>query len=248
MITPDSSFNIRLNAIKQQHCPREIFINIYGLDLWKDASEVAGRFTTWSANSQNKTIVFNDETVDRWAFESFLQQEHVLPLKTAAIRFAMNEEDFSDLLGRMCEQNMLSRSIKVDLEGKLLSLPVLNDLDKHFKSLRMRFFTSQASFIEAFHKTIQEQLGLQINSIYSKCSQELKDNPIDMATEFDILTGEPLGNAHQVWLDFGKPLALRPDTCSIVTYVRHQQSLKEFCPYPLEEQELEKTINLLEQS
>ena len=73
MITPDSSFNIRLNAIKQQHCPREIFINIYGLDLWKDASEVAGRFNTWSANSQNKTIVFNVETVDRWAFESFLQ-------------------------------------------------------------------------------------------------------------------------------------------------------------------------------
>lgn len=70
-------------------------------------------------------------------------------------------------------------------------------------------------------------------------SKALRKNPPDVAYERDIITREPIGFSHQVWLDFGKPLALKPDACSIITFVQHESVLRPFSTRVRDDEELE---------
>ena len=214
----------RLKAIKERMCDKQTFMSLYGLDLWDKAIESAGLFRVWNDRRTIKSNVLIEDKIDRWAFELFLQQEHYLPLKNASIRFAMSEDDFKQVISAMCDKeiSMIPSSLRDGIVPGLYPSSLLDDLHRKLPSMKKRLFNTETEFIACFHQAIAADLKLQVTTIYSEVSKLLNDKPHEAAREFDVITGEPLGNRHQIWLDFKKPLALRPEACSILTYTRYE--------------------------
>lgn len=231
----------RLASIKERMCDQQTFIRLYGINLWERTSEAAGVFKVWNDRRSNKSQVLLENKVDRWAFELFLQQEHLLPLKNASIHFAMSEDDFKNVISCMCDNSMIASSLREGIVPGLYPTSWLEDLYKKLPSLKMRFFYSETQFILLFHEAISKDLGIKVETIYSEASKMLKDVNFVTANEFDVITDEPMGNNYQVWLDFKKPLALKPDACSLVTYINYEDILKDWCFSPPSESELNKS-------
>ena len=219
----------RLSQLKTQFCDKETFLQIYNMDLWSRDSEAAGLFRVWADSLARKPKVLFPDKIDRWAFERFLQIEQYLPTRNAAMRFAMSEIDFTNAVDLMCEKGMLPSYTSKYKELRLFPISILDNLADHFKDMRFKFYNSQTEFINGFHNVIRKELELDITTIYSECSKSLNETPIEVAYEFDIITDEPMGIAHQVWLDFNKPLALKPDACSETTLNTYREYLQEWC-------------------
>ena len=233
----DNGIQERLERIKNRICDRDTFQSIYGIDLWRSDSEVAGMFRVWAGiNAKGKQVLFQDG-VDRWSFEFFLQQSHMLPLKNASIKFAMFESDFLEVISRLCDNSLIPSSLRFGQIPGLYPSSLIDGLPRLFPAMRTRFFTSNSDFIRSFHAQIADDLGFNVNTVYSDLSRQLNESPLEAAYEYDVLTREAMGVSRQVWLDFKKPLALKPDACSLLTYVKHKDILAKYCPAPPTEAE-----------
>ena len=224
----DFDISKRLSQLQTEICDRPTFLSIYGIDLWTMDSEAAALFKVWAAYLGHSPEIIQSERINRWLFERFLQQEHYLPTKIAAIRFAMLESDFTKLIDKMCEKGMLPYSTTKTKDLGLYSTSFLDNLTGHFSLMKFRSFNSQTAFINLLHEVIRKELNIEITTVYSECSRKLNENPLEVAYEYDVITGEPMGIAHQVWLDFKKPLSLKPDACSELTFKEYWNELREW--------------------
>ena len=223
----------RLSQLQNACCDRSTFLSIYGLDLWSPASEARGLFQAWARRLPRKpTVILSPDQINRWLFERFLQQEHYLPTRNAAIKFALTETDFIRVVDAMCEKGLLPYSASFAKDMGLFETSLVDNLHHHFPAMKFRFFNSQSAFVTALHGVFRRELGIELTTVYSACSKKLHEEPPEVAYEYDIITGEPMGIGHQVWLDFHKPLVLKPDACSECTFDRYRAELQRWAFQP----------------
>ena len=74
---------------------------------------------------------------------------------------------------------------------------------------------------------IQAALGITVTPVHCLTSQVIGETPPDFAHDFDSITNEPMGISFQLWLETEKPIQLRPDSCSWITYIRFEDVLKD---------------------
>lgn len=228
MMTEDEVSN-RLETVRKTRWKRAFFKEWYGVDLLDKGSLLFKQFETWVQRLTKKNEIIGEEDVEHWAFELFCQQREWVPLAEAAARFAMSPQDFKLFLDAMGNKNLIAPSqIDGDVSG-VYSESFLRNLPKLLPSFPRRTFTSQSSYTYEFHTTITTDLpDLHIHLLHCSVSEWLKEVPVEAASDRDIITREPIGLGHQIWLEFKKPLALKPDACSIRTYAQHKSLLSTF--------------------
>lgn len=229
----DIEIQNRLEQLRSENCDVITFNNIYGFNLFSDGSiEIRNQFQTWANSFTTKRVVFNQENkkINRWLFELFLQQNRLVTTRQASIQLAMSQSDFVKLINIMKNKNMLPLGGNINMEIGIISEDTYKNLSRYFSSLRFKCWSSCADYIFSLHKVIKDELLLEVQPIYDQACQSSKL----IATEYDILTDEPFESHNQVWLDFGKPLALKPDVCSIYTYRANKFELEEYLYSPID--------------
>ena len=236
----------RLEQLKSGWCDHETFSRIYGLDiLSEEAKDIREVFEEWNDSFVEKRKCFcdNQTKINRLLFELFLQNYNLITSHLAGIQLAMSKEDIENVISTVQSMKRQS-SIK-----NVIDASVFSNLKSYFPSLKFKLFSDRYVYIQRLHEAIHNELGIQIEPIrpfYPK-KVEGKEDDGKFATEYDILTDIPFKSEEEVWLDFGKPIALKPDTCSIYTFVEHRAELEEylFSPNCIDEEMINKAKNIL---
>lgn len=218
----------RLALVSQPRWNKDLFIEWYGVDIWKD-SPLKLQFQLWADRfKKGKTVVGTDD-VDRCMFELFCQTREWVPIAAAASRLATSKEDFTKFLNAMHADKIISKTQILGDEPGVFSESFLRSLPRLLPSFPITTFSSQSSYTCKFHETIGRDLpGLNIALLNCAASVWFGEDPVEAASERDIITSEPIGLGHQIWLEFNKPLSLRPDACSSLTLVKHEALLSPY--------------------
>ena len=230
----------RLEIVTKQRWPRDPFMEFYEVDLWAPDSAVGAQFREWAGGFQNGKKVLGAKDVDRWMFERFIVQREWMPQCMVADQLAISSKDLENVLRAMERNNYISKLV---IQGEVPGMypkSLVRNLPKRLPSFSRKTFSSQSSFVRAFHDAIKKDLkGVSVHLELCSASKALNEKPPDVAYERDIITRQPIGISHQVWLAFGKPLALKPDACSIFTFVQHEKVLLPFSMGGRDDRELE---------
>ena len=162
-----------------------------------------------------------------------------MPYYSAAIQCAMSNDDFSKTLNEMANRDYISPSLVDGEVGGMYPSSLLRDLPKRLPSFPRKIFSSHSAHVRAFHQAIKDDLKIDdIKFLRCTASAAFNEDVLDAACDYDIITMEPIGITHRVWLEFGKPIALSPDVCSIITYAKHESVLRDLCMGMPEDSEL----------
>ena len=244
----------RLEQLKSEWCNIETFYKIYGIDFASnDSCKIRELFLAWANSFPFKRECFkdNNKLVNRWLFELYLQHQNLLTARKAGIQLSMTKEDMIEVISSMMSKKMPISGWWLECSNDIIDATFISNLSGYFPSLRYKLFNDRYIYIQRLHEVIAQDLGIQIKYVepfYSGCAEYNNESGVHYATEFDIITDKPFVSHQQVWLDFGKPVALKPDICSIFTYASHEQELKQylFSPNSIEKEEVDSAKHSLE--
>lgn len=222
----NGDFQQRLQSAQQRRCSFDFVQDYFGLKLATDAA-LCRDFEFWMGQRRDQKA-FEDESVDRWWLEKFLQDRRLMPVKWAALRLGMTQASLVELRQRLehtgpllvyhRSDDLIGSSFEDDLFGQFRrrSRPMsLNGEDPLHHNNECR----------RIHEWIAAELGLAVEPEYCVTSRRVGHDPPYYAKYFDILLLEPVSPVYQVWLDFGKWLTLPPDRCSVYAYALHHAAL-----------------------
>ena len=223
----------RIDQLKGEWCDFGTIKAIYGIDFGSE-SDIKKKFCDWVNSFEKKRDCFLEKKVNRWLFELFLQKNDLMTTKQAAISLAMGREDFEKIIFQMIAKEMIFKSYEAKLRNSVIDKAIVNNLSKCFPSLQFTLFTDRFVYIKILHDTVKKELEIEINPIFP-CFAEKNT---EYATDYDILTDEPMASHNGVWLDFHKPFSLKPDICSIYTYCKNQGDIDQFLFSDVDEQDI----------
>lgn len=215
----------RLSLVKNPTWNRDSFVEWYGCDPWSNNFLLGGQFRTWAARALKDPEVIDSRNVNRFAFEQYLRSQLWTPAQFAANQFALSLEHFERVLQAMIDDSLIVPNPD-ELPG-IYSDDFLGKLPKQLPSFRTMIYGSVTSYVEEFHRAIKDDLGIEVLMRSCLVSEALKIEST-AGTARDILTLEHIGLQYTVWLDFGKPISLRPDECSELTFTKYKNILSTF--------------------
>lgn len=184
-----------------------------------------GSFRAWATRLRRSREVLRPGMVNRHAFESYLQHAQLLSVRQAGARLGMSESSFVDLLTALEERGLSSMSI--GHSPQVVSEGLVRGVHDLFPALHHRIFSNHDDYCTRLHAEIKQTLSLDIEAVFCETSVALGKEPPDHAHDYDCLTGAPIGLRYQVWLDFKKPINLRPDVCSLKLYAEQEDLLRD---------------------
>lgn len=139
----------------------------------------------------------------------------------------MKRESFDEVLDIMQEKSIIAIN-NLDFFEQTIDETFIREFNRHFPSLQFRIFSDHNDFCICLHEAIMEDLGVKVTSIRCVTSEALGENPAVFAHDYDAVTLDPIGIRYQVWLDFKKPMNLRPDACSLKLYAEQKDILRPY--------------------
>jgi hypothetical protein len=218
----------RLEMVKARWWDSNLCEERYGIKLWDEPSVVLASFRVWAEGHCRDPQVIKPDAIDHWRFETFLQHRELIPERLASIQLGMSQESFRKMLELMSGETLITPAEEKGNGQGIYSSNFIRDIYMRFAGLQRRVFGSHTGYIQRLHATIAAELGFKPEAQFCITSLLLKEDPPVAAYEYDILTNEPIGIRYQSWLDFGKPLNLKPDACSLVTLVKNYDLLQPF--------------------
>jgi len=216
----------RLEALQKPWCDNQLLQELYGLNLSQD-SALMSALRSWSQSLRKpglEVMKHGGHLVHRHYLETFFQVRKLLPFKQAAARLGMDEESLKRVRMGLEPRGFYFASL---VSEQLVSEPQLRDIVQFSADLAHRIFGNHDDFCRRLHEALAKELGIQVNALHCITSETLHEKPVDYAYEFDVITLEPVGLRYQVWLDFKKPLHLKPDCCATKTYWENQELLRD---------------------
>lgn len=220
-------FKYMLGCLKDEWVPLDVIKSLFGV---KDDDELLwNHFVTWARQLPTPREVLQSSPIriSRHAFESYLRYNQILPLKQAAARLGMKESSFAQLLP-ILEDKMLIIMNHIHFSSQFVPESWLRGFHTTFPDLRHSIFSTHSDYCAQLHVAIKKNVEFDVEPILCETSVALKQEPPDYAYEYDCLTDAPIGLRYQVWLNFGKPISLRPDACSLKLYSEHEDILRSY--------------------
>jgi hypothetical protein len=212
----------QLEILKTPFCPLDWASEKYGINFLAE-DQLTGRFRKWAIRFKNRKDVMTSVHIDRFAFELFLQHSKLIPLKYASIQLGMSEESLKTVIKKM--QTDGEFPYLVDLDSSVIEGSLIENLVQMFPQLDKTIFNSQPELCKGIHEAIKTELEINVEPIFCKTSKLIDESP-DYAYEYDALTAEPMSIKYQLWLDLGKPIILKPDACSMLTYFQCKDNVE----------------------
>lgn len=206
----------RLQSLKRHILSANDIYNHYGIDL-RDSELVQWYKIIAPRLGYNQGIIAHD-CIDRRILESVLQRTNELPLKLAAVHHGMDEDSLRKLLNWLNQMGIvqITREYKRNL---FVSKDTNGKLYQWFTSLRNRTFSSHQDYCRRMHQAITDESGIIIKPVFCATGKIVDSENPPFASEYDIVSDEPISRKYELWIDFGKPLNLSPDYISIKTWI-----------------------------
>jgi hypothetical protein len=224
----------RFDMLRGRFVDAQYLVDYYGLDGLAGNANLLADIARYRGTLRNIPDTPPGE-FDRYVLEGFLQTRRLLPIKWAAARLGMKPTLLTTILGRRMDLPTPLRSEYLEYDC-LIEEGLAEDFVRALPQFRFRTFSDHESFCERLHVAVGQSLAIpdaEINEGKLWCATDqalsevgLGDYPPRYGYHFDCLTCEQLSGAHAMWLDFRKPLALGPDRCSKLVFVRHRQELQ----------------------
>lgn len=217
-----ASFNRFQLLAKGPWIPPTLVAELYGVDINDTRLQVSLR--TWLDRIGRGPQSFESRNqFDRFILESFFQSLGLLPLKWAGLRWALDTPQFNQILNALETRGFFPRS---GMSDQLIVESQFREVVHFLPGLKNRIFGDHNDFCRRLHADLSAEFQLNVQPLHCVTSVALNEDPPDYAHELDIITLEPVGLRYQVWLDFGKPVSLRPDACSLKLYARERALLE----------------------
>ena len=166
------------------------------------------------------------QTINRNLFEIFLQKRDLVGVRGAAVQLGMRESSFKNVLSALVSAGYVFENEASDDGVGIFQSSLLKSLYKRLPSLARMTFSTHSSFVDRLHNELRAIADVKIEPLYDKTSEVIGENSKMYAHDFDIISDEPMGLPFQLWIETGKPIQLRPDSCSWLTYLRFENTLK----------------------
>lgn len=215
----------RLEELKEPWCSAAFIEELYGLNLQQDKA-VLGRFRAWSERFWREDVVKQSGgSYHRHALETFLQISELLPRKWAAVELGMDQDSFDKTLAGLARKSLLPPGV---VDDPLVAKGLVRDIHRLFPALARTAFTTHSAYCARLHVAIEKDLGVNVTPLHCVTSEALAEDPLEYASDFDAITLEPVGTKYQVWLDFKKPINLKPDCCSLKFFAAEEDTLSPY--------------------
>jgi hypothetical protein len=220
MLTPEQQE--RLEALKRPWCSLGLVRALYGLDLEVDEA-LLGAFRSWALGRRRPLEALRPGEVHRHHLETFLQVEKLLPMKLAAARLGMDADSLAEV-----EEALRPRGFYLTspLSQQLAMEARLRGVTRYLPAVSAQIYSDHDDFCSSLHETLAKELDLHVKALRCVTSVAWGEQPPQYAYEFDAITIEPVGIRYQVWLDFKKPMHLKPDCCALKTYRENEELLR----------------------
>lgn len=217
----------RLEQLQKEACSIELAEELFGLDLRHD-NALLGRFRAWASRFWRGEPVVRSTSINRHALESFFQFSGLVPVKWAAAEVGMEQSSFVATLQALQGDGLPVPMSSISSE-QVVEERLVRDLHKWFPALSHVLFVNHSAYCARLHEVIEGTYPfIKVGALRCVTSEALGEDPPDYADTFDVLTLDPVGLRYQVWLDFKKPVNLRPDCCSLKFYASEQAALSSY--------------------
>lgn len=216
----------RINTLKEKWIGTDILCDLYGVTL--PDSMFIGAFKCWALQHRKIDCLFkrapSEVFINRHTLELFLQDCGLLTTHQAATMLGMYKETLDILV-----QNLLQKYSYIPhpyISDQIISEKFIRNIQRYFYSIKYRVLDEHDTLCEAIHKAAEEEFGSSVSPVLCETASKLSKKHFSLAT--DCITAEPLGTKYQVWLDFGKPVRLTLDVCSLKTYLQFKDLIKPY--------------------
>lgn len=201
----------------------------YGIDLSSEPQSFLAQYKIWAEGFRtNQNEVLATKQINRNYLEVFLSQRNLAGINTAAMQLGMTTKSFIEAFEHAEEKGYISeRESKGEFPAaKVYSLSSIKDFYKRFPRLSKMVFSTYPSFCRLLHRTLEDKFQFEVEPAICATSRKLGEEPLNIGYDIDMLTGEPIGLGHLVWLKTDKPIQLKPDGCSWLTYAQNEDYLQ----------------------
>lgn len=211
----------RLELLRTRDWPRTELESWFGINF-AEAHPLLAQFQMWSSGTYDAAFD-TPETVDRNRFAVFLQARKYVPLRGAAVSLALTDESFLDVMNAERTRQLFESEVRGAFEH-VYNSEFIAGFFKIFPRMRQSVFPSSDSFFDLLHDQIRQTLQTELQARLCLTSQVLGER--HYGETLDCITQEPVSLPYQVFLNTPKPLQLRPDSCSWLTYFQFEDILR----------------------
>ncbi len=220
----------RINRLLEPNWEPQEFLTWYGLDLNNPdigTQKLLVQATIWSGTFENPSEL-GSGPYNHWHWEIFLQRRELVPITEAAAELAMSVGDFREVAERFKRSSGFSSvgDPWANESNCIVRQAFLRDFHKGFEGTRRAIFGSHSGYIQRVHEQITKQLNYTPTRTDDKTDIALQEMPPRPGYSIDCITGDAVGMGRDVFLDTGKPLQLRPDSCSWLTFAKFEEVLR----------------------
>jgi hypothetical protein len=198
----------------------------YGIDFNDSGTQAILRLSGFDGDLRSLLDQPDKEIFDRNQLEKYCQRVELVPLSIAAAQLAIKLNQFTTLLEKIPDMEGFLVVSNPWASKSFVHRNFLRDFHKGFPNLRRTVFSNYPAYINSIHRELRNTLGMEIDMTKDKTSEKLGELP-NPGYEIDCLTDEPVAMNHIILLDTRKPIQLRPDVCSWITYARNSAYLKD---------------------
>jgi len=221
----DEDLRERISAYRATIFPWEFVDAYYGL---QKGDPVFKRVERWVAALRSPREFQCAEGVDRRLLEYYLQTYQLVPRRWAAAELGMDVGSFDTTLAQLKAQGPFL-PVGHDVSTSLVARSFLSQFHGQFPSIANRIFSDHTDKCRRVHDAIESELSIKVTTLWCETSRRIDPKgEWDYAHDFDCLSFEPVGIRYQVWLDFAKPMNLRPDACSELTFAAFENKLRPY--------------------
>jgi hypothetical protein len=212
----------RLRFLQEREWPAPDIEDWFGIEL-AQCQPLLRQYEIWLTGNPDAAYRSGD-SINRSKFEIFLNSRHLMTIKAAALQLALEEACFRDVMNAAKQKGFVSDAEARGDFPNFFRSELVSEFHKRFPKLREKIFPSLAVYYDRLHTEIQRVLNVRVAPL--KCPTARLFGEDDYATSLDAITAEAMSIRFKVFLDTKRPLQLRPDACSWLTYFRFESILQ----------------------
>lgn len=201
----------------------------YGITLFATPQTFLTHFQKWaSTHREDPSAAIEQGNLNRFDLELFMQDRGLVGVRAAAILLGMEVDSFRATLKAAEGHELITEQEASGAfpAADIFQASFIGDFYKRFPKLTNFTFSSFPSFCLRLHAAITDGLSVLVTPAFCPTSIKIKEPTPDIGHDWDAITNEPIGLPFQIWLDTRKPIQLKPDICSWLTYSRFEDILK----------------------
>jgi hypothetical protein len=213
----------RLDLLQQPNWTLNQIEDHFGASFQGERYRLLQQFLIWDRQQYEASLEL-PATINRLKFELFLQNNQWISKRNASLVWAMTPESFDRTLKAAAERFTIGEHEANGVYPDIFTADFVKNFFKRIPTLRSKVFPDVNVFYARFHEEVKKFFDVEVEPV--KCVTSIALGQDNYGYIRDILTDKPMAAAFSVFLNTSKPIQLRPDTTSLLTYFAHEELIE----------------------